>query len=93
MPDCGPCVLRHSSSQTIAVLGGLAYGYDSCGNILSCFESPAWLIIAANTCAAAGGGTAIGLPSHPRDCTTATGKAHNAANEMSGGTRACTADA
>lgn len=35
--------------MTIAVLGGLAYGYDSCGNILSCFESPAWLIIAANT--------------------------------------------
>jgi uncharacterized membrane protein YcjF (UPF0283 family) len=35
--------------MTIAVLGGLAYGYNSCGNILSCFENPAWLIIAANT--------------------------------------------
>lgn len=36
-------------TQTIAVLGGLAYGYNSCGNILSCFENPAWLIIATNT--------------------------------------------
>ncbi|KAI7844982.1 hypothetical protein COHA_001348 [Chlorella ohadii] len=35
--------------MTIAVLGGLSYGYNSCGNILSCFENPAWLIIMANT--------------------------------------------
>jgi len=30
--------------QIIAVLGGMAFGHDSCGNILICFETPAWLV-------------------------------------------------
>lgn len=33
---------------TVAVLGYLAFGNDVCGDILSCFTHPKWVIIAAN---------------------------------------------